>query len=370
MRNKNLPQFFVLTLLALLTKGLVAKILGRVGSYSKHHSPANGKANASQVRYSHKSERLWEESPQCSRSKVRFKFTYRSKYQNAYGEPVFYINKTEQNWARPVTSGNVPGYYYAYPGGLNIDAQTGEININESDAGIRYTVEFTPFNSDCVVRTQVVISGVGYEGGIFSLSAPGDLTLQPFYFGSTSPDEEVPSREVPARRAPAGEFGLYPEPNQKPTADLLGLALNRETAIIDLRKTIESGALGFRRNPDGSCDNFPENGTSKDFTIYYRLKSGPAAGVLNITKIRIHFFDTEEDIPEDLKVRIRQQHHSIFRRTLPLALLPGLSGAFLSDSPWEILAPVFAALTSLFFLMSKAKESSSPMIPPEVCVRR
>ncbi|WP_146894941.1 hypothetical protein [Adhaeribacter aerolatus] len=330
------------------------------------------RATARKVRYSQDSERLWEPGPQCTPTKVKFKFTYRSKYQNAYNEPVFYVKEDEPNRIQPVVTGNIPGFFNAYPGGLNIDSQTGEIDINNSDAGVRYTVEFTPCGADCVIRTQVVISGIGYEGGFFSLSSPGDLNIRPFYFGSNSPDEQVPSQEVPARKAPDGTFGLNPLPNRKPTADLLltRFGLNPESAVIDLRNFIRSGALGFRRNPDGSCDSFPENGTSRDFTIYYRLKSGPGADILNKTKVRIHFFDTEADMPHDLKVRIRQQSNSIFRKSLPLAMLPGLSGAFLTDSPWETLAAFLTALTSFLFLMPKAKESSSPLAPPEICIGR
>lgn len=375
MQPKKLPKLLPLAVLAVLTTTFISKSFPKLKLWFKKKLPNAMDDNLVEAknitrRYSRKSDKLWEEGPQCSNTKVKFNFAYKSRYQNAYGEPVFYIKKEEPNRIFPVTSGRMPGFYNAYPGGLNIDPQTGEIDINDSNAGARYTVEFTPCGANCVVRTQVVISGIGFEGGVFSLSSPGDLNIRPFYFGSTSPEEEFPSQEVPSRRTPSGEFGLNPEPNQKPTADLVGLALDRKSASIDLRETIKSGALGFRRNPDGTCDEFPVNGASKDFTIYYRLAKGPGQDVLHKTKVRVHFFDTEADMPEDLKVRIRQQNNSIFRRSLPLAMLPAMSWAFVSDSPWDLLPGLFATISSFLFLMSKARESNDPLTPPEVCVSR
>ncbi|PSR56401.1 hypothetical protein AHMF7605_24325 [Adhaeribacter arboris] len=326
--------------------------------------------SASKTRYGRDSDRLWEESPSCPEYRIQYKIAYRSKYLNAYKEPVFYKKPEEPNRVLPKISSDGPGFFNAYPGGLNIDPRTGEIDVNDSDAGVRYTVEFSPCGRDCVARTHVVISGIGYEGGIFSLteSPPEALIISPFYFGSTSPEEEVRSDKVPARPAPAGEFGIYPEPNQKPTADLLGLLLDPKTGTIDLRKTIESGALGFRQDPNNPNDRFPENGVSKDFTIFYRLFSGPGKEVLNKSKIRIHFYDTEADIPEELKVRIRQQNNSIYQQGLPLLLSLGLTS--LPDTSWEVLIALLATFSSFFFLMARAKDSNHPLIPPEICIRR
>ncbi|QMU29982.1 hypothetical protein [Adhaeribacter radiodurans] len=328
--------------------------------------------SASKTRYNRDSDRLWEESPSCSEYRIEYIIAYKSKYLNAYKEPVFYKKQEEPNRVAPKISSDGPGFFHAYPGGLNIDPRTGEIDINDSDAGVRYTVEFSPCGRDCVARTHVVISGVGYEGGIFSLTeTPADaLFINPFYFGSTSPDEEIRSDKVPARPAPSGEYGINPEPNQKPTADLIGLILDPKSGTIDLRKTIESGALGFRQITDNPNDRFPQNGVSKDFTIYYRLFSGPGKEVLNKTNVRIHFFDAEDDIPEELKVRMRQQSNSIFRQSLPLPLLLGIALSSLPDTSWEILTTLLTVLSSFLFLMARAKESNSPLIPPEICIRR
>jgi hypothetical protein len=277
------------------------------------------------ARYSKDSDRLWEEGPVCPNS-GNYKVTYKSTHLNSYQEPVFYKNNKESNRVLPTVSTDVPGFFNAYPGGLNIDQYTGEIDINDSDAGMRYTVEFSPCGKDCVMQTIVVISGIGYRGGFFSLSKK-EIKISPFYLGS------IVAGKISSENLPPGEFGKYLGPGKEPTADLLGLEINHKTGTINLQKTIDSGALGFRKNKNGSYDKYPANGTSKDFRIYYQVHSGPGEGVLNSIKIRIHFYDTEKDMPDDLKARLRQQDNSLKRRSFPLPLLLGIPLAAFPDWP-------------------------------------
>jgi hypothetical protein len=334
------------------------------------------KEATSKAYYSDESERLWEDGPLCPEFKdaeynendIIF---YPSDYRNAYNEPVFYQSGQGEYLAKPVVNAQEPGFFRAYPGGLNIDPHTGVIDINHSDAGIRYTIEFWPLERACVARTKVVISGIVYMGYSRSISLTDPrhedlLILKPYYFGSTA---DTNSAKIPAPGAPAGKFGIYP--TKYPTADLVGLAINPDTGEINLRETIlGQWALGVAKNPDGTGGEFPANGVSKDFTIYYQLHTGPGTGVLNKTRLTIHFYNTDRDIPKDLRVRFRQQYYSIYRRSLPLPLLLGMPLTFSSDAPWEALAGLAAALSSFLFLQNGASGSNDPMHPREVIIRR
>jgi hypothetical protein len=246
-------------------------------------------------RYSLKSKRLWEDAPPCTGYRIR----YRSETVNKYNEPVFYTTE-EPYLVSPDLQPKGDGCFSANPRGLNIDAATGEIDVNNSHTGIRYKVDFMPCGKPCTAQTTVVIGGIGYEGGIFSLSSPDELTSKPYYYGSNR-EEEVPTWNVPP-----GRFGYIPE-GVKPTADLLGLNINEETGAIDLRSTVKNGGLGYR----GGNQGFPENGTSKEFKVYYRLNTKDRESRLGYTTLRIHFYDSEDLIPEELLARIRQQKNSI-----------------------------------------------------------
>src|SRR5690242_1489234 len=62
-------------------------------------------------------------------------------YKLSYGDSVFYVNSQPANIINPV---NAPqGTYYSIPKGLEIDPNTGSINISASEAGLRYKVTFT-----------------------------------------------------------------------------------------------------------------------------------------------------------------------------------------------------------------------------------
>jgi hypothetical protein len=334
----------------------------------------DNKNNVTRKRYSTDSERLWEDGPVCPEYQQESIITYPSDYSNANGEPVFYKNEKEMNWVLPVVKSETPGFFRAYPGGLDIDQYTGEIDINSSDPGVRYTVEFSPCGRGCVAQAKVVIGGIGYRGGIFSLSRSSkeELQLKPFYYGN---NKELCSDQVPSKEAPAGEYGIDPtcgenghqgRHQKKPAPHLLGLVIDPQTGTIDLRKTITTGALGFRKKKwFFSHEKRPANGASKDFTIYYRLSTGPGGGVLHKTKFRLHFYNTAADIPEDLRARLQQQSNSINLKTLTLPLLLGMPLTYLQDSPWVAFAALLTALSSFLFLMSKAKDSNNPMIPHE-----
>jgi hypothetical protein len=301
-------------------------------------------------RWNLKSERLWEDAPPCSGYSIR----YRSETVNKNKEPVFYTRE-EPYLVPPVLRPRVAGCFSSNPGGLNLDPRTGEIDINNSDTGIRYKVDFMPCGKPCTAQTSVVIGGIGYEGGVFSLSSNEALVSNPFYYGSNK------GEEVPSRRVPPGRFGYIPE-GVKPTANLLGLKIDEKTGMIDLKATIKNGGLGFR----GGDQGLPENGSSKEFKVYYRLDTTDRESRLSHTTLRIHYFDTVDLIPEELLARITQQKNSIHWQSFTLPLMLGSPFTWFSDAPWDILMALGAALSSLLLL--NTHKSDNPLRPPEHCV--
>jgi hypothetical protein len=324
------------------------RIFSRFRSQPAQAESLDAAIASSKGRYSLESERLWESKP----VNRHYQIQYRSEWKNKNGDPVFYRNGDEPWLVSPNINPKVHGSYRSNPGGLNIDENTGQIDVNNSNTGIRYEVEFNPCGKKGVARTQVVMGGVGFAGSISPLSSDQPLIVRPHYYGHD------PELDVPSEKAPPGRYGYIPE-NVKPSADLRGLFIDERTGEIDLRKTIASGALGFRQ--DGT--QLPPNGASREFKVYYQLDTSPNKEVLNYTTLRVHFFDTEEDIPAELLARLRQTQNSIFQKTLALPLMLAMPYAWWGDAPWEALAALLAALSSLLFL--NAHESDNPLRPPE-----
>lgn len=324
------------------------RMLNRFRSQPPALESLNAAIAKSKNRYSHKSDRLWEPGEEHRGYRIK----YKSEWTNKNGDPVFYRNGDEPWLVSPRIHPKVHGCYRSNPGGLNLDKATGQIDINNSDTGICYEVEFMPCGKRGVARTRVVMGGVGFAGNIYTLSGDQPLVARPHYYGHD------PGLEVPAEQAPSGRYGYLPE-NVKPSANLRGLAIDERTGEVDLRKTILSGSLGFRQDGSG----LPENGASKEFRIYYQLDTSPNKEVLNYTSMRVHFFDTEQDIPDELLARMRQTRNSIFQKALALPLMLAMPYAWWSEAPWDALAALLAALSSLLFL--NAHESDNPLRPPE-----
>ena len=302
-------------------------------------------------RYSLKSDRLWEDGP----LNAELKFVYKSKLKNKINDPVFYKTGDDPLLVKPAIRPGIAGYFSAYPRGLDIDRNTGEIDINNSNTGIRYTIEFTPCGQEYVARTAIVICGIFYQGKISSISGEKMVASSPYYFG------HGPNWDVPSEKTPDGKFGYIPD-GIRPTANLNGLVIDSATGIINLEKTITNGALGFR---EGS--KRPENGTSKEFKIYYQLNTAEQKGVINYTSLRIHYFNTKDDIPDELLVRIRQQKNSVFKinvyaKGFGWPVLFATHFSWSDESPLSVIGALLGALSSFLFLNA---ESDNPLRPPE-----
>lgn len=302
---------------------------------------------------------VFKESPVC----LGYKIEYKSEFRNVRGESVFYTSGAEPSLIRPVTKPRLRilhtktrGCFTAHPLGLNINEITGEININASNSGMRYTIEFTPHGKTCVARTHIVISGISYEGGIFSLSNQQGYICQPLFYGDKQNSEEVPSRKIPS-----GRFGFIPD-NQKPTGDLQGLSIDPQTGEINVGETVKSGGLGFRRGED-----LPQNGTCKEFSVFYQLNLDDSRkSMLQKTSVHVHFFDTVDQIPEDLLKRLQFQQFFIHRNTFALPLLLGMSLTSMADSPWTALGALVLTLSTMLWANVSGKTTSTR--PPEIII--
>jgi hypothetical protein len=211
-------------------------------------------------------------------------------YSFRYPKDKFFINDDPDNTVAPVIEpAELKGFFTAKPGGLEIDYETGVIDINQSHTGIRYRVTFTPCTDDKPSHFDLVISGVDYVDNVFYLDdKPENLIIRPFLDGDVRNDRELPAT-------------IYDLPDRKQlTASYFKLAIDTNTGEIDLRKTIKNCALGVGQF---SLKLRPANGACKDFSINYQPQGEKA---INNTTIRLHYFNSPNDVPDFLLNRINK----------------------------------------------------------------
>lgn len=229
----------------------------------------------------------------------------------AYSDTLFFLkNQTGEYLVSPVSRPTAPGYFTANPIGLALDSLTGEINISQSETGLRYKVYYYNNSNEVVDSTKLVISGIEYADGIYELPAtPRADTAFPVY--NARPELTVPcppgdddddddddddggdddDDDDDGSPCVFDETDLNGDGND----DIAGviqekLLVNRRNGTIDLEASFEAGIFGSTN---------PANGVSKDFTLYYRLNDLSNRALNNIT-VRIYHFKKRSDIPQEI----------------------------------------------------------------------
>lgn len=218
--------------------------------------------------------------------------------------------------ARPLN--NPPaGKYYSKPHGLVIDENTGIINVTKSEGGVRYVVGFVKNGTTDTAHTQVIISGIHYKDNIYVLANNDTLAIP--YFNANplvftpcgvSDDTDYPGNSNGNGNPNAGcEYdddedddngnGQADEPLPGEQANDQNVRVRTKTGIINLKKTLLDGAFGPA----------PQNGTTKDVRIYYRLDDCSTKALRSI-KVRLIYYEKKSDIPASLLAEVLQKKYN------------------------------------------------------------
>lgn len=201
---------------------------------------------------------------------------------------VFYSDKKYK--VKPVEIPRAPGYFVSDPEGLLINATTGELDVNNSESGLRYTIYYMSPDNLPLDSANVTVAGIDYSDGIFEINrSPQHEEAVPVYNGTTA--------GVPCSQDSANPLAcVFDETDldgngtrDVPGANRGKLRVNKKTGEIDLEQSLSDGVFG----PN------PSNGLTKDFTIYYRLNDESRRAVSNI-KVRLYYFSSRDKIPQSL----------------------------------------------------------------------
>ncbi len=190
-------------------------------------------------------------------------------YKLSYGDSILYLRSTGNNIVNPTEYR--PGSYTGFPEGIEIDENTGAINLSNSETGLRYRITHrAPDGTE--TRAIVVISGITFSDKFYHLST-GDSIAPPVYNAS-----EVRSLPLAGSNFDEGN-----------TANSGGCSVRTDNGKINLAQCVRNGIFG----------STPLNDERRDFEIAYRLNDG-SNKVLNKIKVRIYYYDRMSDVAPDL----------------------------------------------------------------------
>jgi hypothetical protein len=204
----------------------------------------------------------------------------------SYGDSVIYPKTTSGDYiVKPLVA--MEGEYDAFPDGIELDEKTGEINVSESETGLRYRITFTPDDGGPTQTTVVLLAGINYLDAFYILTK-NDTLSKVVYNGD-------PSKPVPVS---AGKtvFDIDLGCNKE------GIAINTNDGTINLMQTIRNGFFG--RHPD--------NESREEFELVYKIddKSGQARQKV---KIKLYYYDTMDDVPDKYFELLQEREGTLLR---------------------------------------------------------
>lgn len=224
-----------------------------------------------------------------------------------YSDTLFYYSdQSGNNVEKPLN--RRAGTYSSFPVGLAINSNTGAIDINKSESGLKYRIWFKPKGSLDSCSTDITISGINFQSRIYNLSK-GDSIVTPFY--NASADLPCPC----AGNAKKGKVASGCEFNNKSDVSIVAVAnvsgkkrqpveveMDAETGAINMAKTLRNGLLGTN----------PANGAMQEFRLYYRLND-KSKKALNYIDVRVHYYKDLKTIPASLLEQLNYKTTANFR---------------------------------------------------------
>lgn len=234
----------------------------------------------------------------------------------AYSDTLVHINLESDNLIVPTK--NLSGTFEAIPQGLVLDGLTGEIDVNNSESGLKYKITFKPTNGAPECSTFLTISGVNYLDAVYILEENQRFAVPIFNsdpLASTPCEDDDEDDDIDDDDC---EFDVESPSGTK--LEDFGVSIDDDTGDIDLQESIEDGALGEN----------PTNGDFKDFKMYYRLADN-SGSALNSIDIRIYYFETTADIPQSLLDEMTEKNNQILN--LPYSNPFSNNARIMADNP-------------------------------------
>jgi hypothetical protein len=213
----------------------------------------------------------------------------------SYGDSIFYLrNQASDYIVLPLQ--NRPGQYSGFPEGIDIDQNSGAINISKSETGLRYRISFVPDGTTDSIHSVIVISGINFLDGFYKLTTT-DSVIRPLY--NANANSSVPG----LNNGTAFDIGSG--------CNSAGCNVSTTVGSINLAQTVRNGVFGAT----------PSNNDRHEFDLNYEIndKSGKAP---NTIRVKLYYFDSINDVTQEVYDIINSREGALFGvqpRPIPFA---------------------------------------------------
>lgn len=217
----------------------------------------------------------------------------------SYGDTIFYLkNQPGDYTVQPVSRPASPGSFKANPIGLELDSITGQINVTQSETGLRYKIYYLDSTGKAIDSVKLVLSGIDYADGIYELqSTPAAYdTAFPIYNARPELPLPCPPDDDDDNEGDDDDQGcVFDETDldNDGNDDIPGVI--QDKLLVDIKQGTLDLEASFHAGIFGSSN--PANGVTKDFTFYYRLNDFSNRALNKIT-VRIYHYKKRSDIPQ------------------------------------------------------------------------
>jgi hypothetical protein len=212
-----------------------------------------------------------------------------------YGDSIFYLNNQASDYI-VLPQQNRQGQYSGFPEGIDIDQNSGAINITKSETGLRYRISFVPEGTTDSIHTVIVISGINFLDGFYKLTT-ADSVIKPLYNANSG--------------------GAIPGVNNGTAFDIgsgcnsAGCNVDIIAGSINLAQTVRNGVFGVT----------PSNNDRHEFDLNYEIndKSGKAP---NTIRVKLYYFNSISDVTQEVYDIINSREGALFGvqpRPIPFA---------------------------------------------------
>lgn len=197
-------------------------------------------------------------------------------YAPNYGDSIVYPEPLTNGdfYVYPQNNQGIQGTYLSWPGGLSLNANTGAIDLTQSQTGERYSIAFVKNGTSDTCLSELIVAGAAYMDSVYVLSQ-SDTTATPYY--NANPYSPAPCL---TNQGQGCQF------DYNNFAHNQGIEIDQKTGYIDLKKTMSKSPFGI----------LPIDGTTVYTTIYYKLNDNSNYAPQNI-QLQMVYYNHRSSIP-------------------------------------------------------------------------